>query len=186
MRAFVISIFFAMAATFWSVAACGAPSTAKHAGPPHVVASILPLHSLVAGVMQGVGSPILLVRGGASPHRYAMRPSAAKALNGADIVFWIGPDFESFLLKSIAGMRGVSVALSRSDGVRLLPAREGGVWANHADSHKDIHTGFQESHKSVDQHLWLDPVNAQAMVQSIAAALTKVDPENSAAYARNS
>jgi zinc transport system substrate-binding protein len=198
MRVFATSIICAMAAAFWSVAAHSASSTAKGGAPLQVVASILPLHSLVAGVMQDVGRPILLVRGGASPHRYAMRPSTAKALNGADMVFWIGPNFESFLVKSIGRIQGASVALTRAEGVRLLPAREGGVWASHSDLHTDSHTdshtgsgmnsltGEQADHKSVDQHLWLDPVNARAMVQSIAAALIKADPANSAVYARNS
>ena len=38
---------------------------------PRVVVSLAPLHSLVAGIMEGVGTPELLVRGGASPHAYA-------------------------------------------------------------------------------------------------------------------
>ena len=35
---------------------------------PRVVVSIAPLHSLVAGVMQGVAEPAVLVTGGGSPH----------------------------------------------------------------------------------------------------------------------
>ncbi len=36
-----------------------------------VVASIKPVHSLVAAVMAGVGTPHLIVRGGGSPHTTA-------------------------------------------------------------------------------------------------------------------
>jgi zinc transport system substrate-binding protein len=70
------------------------------AGAAHaldVVASIKPIHSLVAGVMEGVGEPGLLVRGAGSPHTYSMRPSEAAMLERADVVFWVGPDLEMFL-----------------------------------------------------------------------------------------
>ena len=52
-----------------------------------VVASIKPVQSLVAAVMQGVGSPTLLVQGAASPHTYALKPTDAEALSNADLVF---------------------------------------------------------------------------------------------------
>ena len=40
-----------------------------------VVASIKPVHSLVAGVMAGVGEPALLVKGTGSENSYSLRPS---------------------------------------------------------------------------------------------------------------
>src|SRR3546814_15235155 len=53
-----------------------------------VVASIKPVHSLVAGVMAGAGSPHLIVQGGASPHAISLKPSDATALPAAAVVFW--------------------------------------------------------------------------------------------------
>src|SRR3546814_20182729 len=53
-----------------------------------VVASIKPVHSLVAGVMAGAGSPHLIVQGGASPHAISLMPSDATALPEAAVVFW--------------------------------------------------------------------------------------------------
>ena len=44
-----------------------------------VIASIKPVHSLVASVMQGVGTPGLIVGGSNSPHTYALKPSDADA-----------------------------------------------------------------------------------------------------------
>ena len=55
----------------------------------------LPGSALVAGVLQGVGEPRLLLPGTASPHAYAMRPSDARALEKAELVFWIGPGLEN-------------------------------------------------------------------------------------------
>ena len=59
---------------------------------PNVVATIKPLHSLVAGVMEGVGTPELLIEGAASPHGFSLRPSDAGKLESADLVFWIGEE----------------------------------------------------------------------------------------------
>src|SRR3546814_1058086 len=61
-----------------------------------VVASIKPVHSLAAAVMQGAGSPHLIVAGGASPHATSLKPSDAAALEQAAVVVWIGEGLEAF------------------------------------------------------------------------------------------
>ena len=66
-----------------------------------VVASIKPIHSLVSYLMDGVAKPDLIVDGYASPHGFAMKPSHAKMLQNADIVFWVGEDLENFLEKPL-------------------------------------------------------------------------------------
>jgi len=161
-----------------------------------IVASIKPLHSLVAGVMQGVGKPLLLVPGGASPHDYNLRPSDARALNQAQVVFWIGPELESFLIKPLrnTGDKVRSVALLDAPGVMTLPLREGGAWEPHQHGHDQPATDNLPDHEhkheddheaSRDAHLWLDPVNASAMVQQIVATLSEADPAHRADYERN-
>ena len=55
-----------------------------------VIASIKPLHSLVSYVMDGVGTPGILVDGSSSPHTFQLKPSHATMLQEADIMFWIG------------------------------------------------------------------------------------------------
>lgn len=98
-----------------------------------VVASILPVHSLVAGVMEGVSRPTLLVPGGASPHSFALRPSDARRLEAAQAVFWVGPAMETFLVRPLTALaRGaVVVSLAEAEGVTRLSFREGGPWAGH-------------------------------------------------------
>lgn len=108
----------------------------------NVVASIKPVHSLVAGVMQGVGEPVLLVKGASSPHSYSLRPSEARALEQARVVFWIGERLESYLAKPLRALSAAAlvVALSEADGVRLLATREGGVWQKHAPGERGEET----------------------------------------------
>ena len=113
--------------------------TALAADPVKVVASIKPVHSLVAGVMRGVAEPALLVKGATSPHSFNLRPSDARALNQADMVFWVGEDLETFLTKPIDSLadKAHPVALMEESDLLLLPTREGGAWEKHEDHHDD-------------------------------------------------
>jgi len=161
---------------------------------PNVVASIKPVHSLVAAVMAGVGEPTLIVKGAASPHTYALKPSDAGALESADIVFWTGHGMELFLgdaLETLADKATV-VELADSPGITLLPVREGGAFEPHSDGDEDHdehehddHAGHGHEHGEGDMHFWLDPENAKLMVTQIAATLSEADPENAASYAAN-
>src|SRR5690348_18258340 len=112
------------------------PSLAA-AAAPKVVVSIKPIHSLLAGVMAGVGEPRLIVAGGSSPHVYSLRPSDARKLEGAQLVFWVGPILEGFLEKPLSALAGKAqiVELDRSASVTLLPARHGGDWEADEDEH---------------------------------------------------
>ncbi len=119
----------------------GSPIADSATAGTEVVASIKPVHSLVAGVMAGIGEPHLIVRGGGSPHGFAMRPSDARALASAGLVFWIGPDMEGFLdgpLDKLAGDATI-VALGAAPGLTRLAVRDSGAWEGHR--HDDDHGG---------------------------------------------
>ena len=189
-----------------------ATSAAGHAAPK-VVASIKPVHSLVASVMQGVAEPQLIIEGAGSPHTYSLRPSQARALQEADLIFWIGHELEAFLEKPVEtiGTGAKSVELIDAHGLVKLPFREGGAFEGHdhgehggehghADHDEDKHDdhaghdhdethghddGHGHAHGAFDAHIWLDPENAKAMVMEIAEALSAADPDNAAAYEAN-
>jgi zinc transport system substrate-binding protein len=160
---------------------------------PNVVASIKPVHSLVAAVMAGVGEPALIVRGSASPHTYALKPSDAGALESADIVFWTGHGMELFLADALETLatEATVVELAESPGITLLSVREGGAFEAHAhdgEAHGEEehdHEGHDHEHGEGDMHFWLDPENAKLMVTQIATTLAEADPENATAYQAN-
>ncbi|MCC0016982.1 MAG: zinc ABC transporter substrate-binding protein, partial [Rhodobiaceae bacterium] len=103
-----------------------------------VVASIKPVHSLVAAVMGNTGRPKLIVDGAGSPHTYSLKPSQARMLEDAKLVFWIGHDLEAFLEKPLETLSGGAqvVALSKADGMKLLELREGGTFEAHDHGHE--------------------------------------------------
>ena len=167
-------------------------TTATAADAPKVVVSIKPIHSLVAAVMQGVGTPDLIVDGAASPHTYALKPSNARSLQEAKVVFWVGPGMEAFLQKPLAalGSNATIVELDDAPGITKLKFREGGAFEPHddGDEHEasDDHAhGHNHDHGEFDTHLWLDPHNAKALVSEITTSLVAADPANALTYQAN-
>jgi zinc transport system substrate-binding protein len=142
---------------------------------PLVLATIKPVHSLAAAVMRGAGTPELLVQGAQSEHSYALKPSDTEKIAHARVILEIGPDLETYLARPLAALpNGDVVVLEHARGVHLLPARRGGLWQDEPDE------------SSKDPHIWLDPANAAAMTQAIAAALVRADPGHGSLYAANS
>lgn len=163
-------------------------STTLAQAAPKVVATIKPIHSLVAAVMAGVGEPYLVVKGAASPHTYALKPSDAGAIEAADVVFWTGHGMEVFLADKLPTLapNATTVALSEAEGVERLPIREGGMFEahDHGEEGDADHEGH-DHHGEADMHMFLDPMNAKAMVVTIADTLAEADPENASIYAAN-
>lgn len=159
---------------------------AAAAETPHVVVSVAPLHSLVSGVMAGLGVPKLLVRGAASPHDTSLRPSDARALTRAQVVIWAGPVLETFLVKAVAVLARNArvVTLTEEASLRRLPlpgsAPGTGAGGGAGDGARP---GALPG--AVDPHLWLDPANARRMVAIFAATLAEAYPDHAAAYRAN-
>ena len=118
-----------------------------------VVATINPVHSLVSGVMAGVGEPHLIVRGATSPHNFSMRPSDAEMLENAHVVFLIGEAMETSVAGSIDTLAADArvVELAEIDGLVRRPLREGGNFEEnhehaHDAGHEDGETGEHVDH----------------------------------------
>jgi len=156
---------------------------------PKVVVSIVPIHSLVAGVTQGVSEPTLLVPVGTSPHTYALKPSDARALQSADLIVWVGEQLENYLDKPLASLAGKSriIEVADIDGLTFYHVREGGAFDTHDHGDHDDHAGHKHDHADHedDMHLWLDPDNAKLIVARVAAELGTIDPVNATRYQDN-
>ena len=178
-----------------------------------VVTSIKPIHSLVSYIMEGVGSPDLIVDGYNSPHGFSLKPSHAKMLQEADIVIYVGEGVEEFLekpLESIAS-NAVKFELLGQSGIKKLKFRERNIFGDHDDhddhghgkkkkahddhddhdkkAKKDDHDDHghdDHGHGEFDPHIWLDPMNAKIIVKKVTNQLSKLDKENSSIYKSNS
>ncbi|UWQ81430.1 zinc ABC transporter substrate-binding protein (plasmid) [Leisingera sp. S132] len=142
-----------------SAAALLAGAGAVAAEVPRVAADIAPVHGLVARVMQGLGEPALVVPPGASPHGYAMRPSEARALDQADLVFWLGEALTPWLEAPLEELAGDAhrIELLEARGTTVLPFREGARFEAHDHGEHDNHghqehAGGHEGHAEHGEH----------------------------------
>ena len=178
------SIFFAIISSFLSFSA---------KADINVVTTIKPLHSLISNVMKGVGEPSLIIEGTANPHNFVLKPSHAKLLEDADIIFWIGGDLEAFMEKPLSSLAkdAEKISFIELGTIEKLKFREDNIFDH--DDHED-HDGHKEdehddhdehNHGEFDAHLWLDPVNAKKMVIEISHELSELDPANKNTYMAN-
>ncbi|MGY2574226.1 zinc ABC transporter substrate-binding protein [Vibrio sp. C8] len=178
-----------------------ATASQTYAQVPKVAVDIAPLHSLVTQVMDGVGEPDLLIRPEASPHDYHLRPSEAKALSQAEVVFWIGEGLTPWLEKPLSSLASsaTKVEMMEIEETTLYSFREGATFEAHVHSeeghdehheheeHEHDHDAHHDPHHHGDHdpHVWLDPKNAEVWVEAIAGALSNVDAEHAHVYKDN-
>ncbi len=121
-----------------------------------VVTSIKPIHSLASYLMDGVGKPDLIVDGYSSPHGFALKPSHAKMLQEADIVFWVGEDMENFMVKPLNSIakKAEKIELMEIKGINKLKFRERNIFDGHDDhGHKeDDHDDHAKKEDDHDDH----------------------------------
>jgi len=179
-----------------------------------IVTSIKPVELIVSAIATEDMQTTSLVPPGSSPHNYTMKPSQRRALENADVIFWVGPDMETFLNRLLAGEE------FRSRTVALMDAEQESGEASHDehghDEHADDHHGQahdehandhhghahheeakeQEQHHEghghahdhgdgEDPHIWLDPELAIDMAETIRDALSALEGVDGAALNEN-
>ena len=172
-----------------------------------VVTSIKPIHSLASYLMDGIGKPGLIVDGYASPHSFSMKPSHAKMLQNADIVFWVGEGMENFLKKPLSSIakKAEKIELMEVKELNILKFRERNIFDEHNHDDHDDHAKKEDDHDDhdhddhakkeddheghahgeYDSHIWLDPMNAKIILNEMAEHLIENDTENASKYKNN-
>ena len=172
-----------------------------------VVTSIKPIHSLASYLMDGIGKPGLIVDGYASPHSFSMKPSHAKMLQNADIVFWVGEGMENFLKKPLSSIakKAEKIELMEVKGLNILKFRERNIFDEHNHDDHDDHAKKEDDHDDhnhddhakkdddheghahgeYDSHIWLDPMNAKVILNEMVEHLIENDAENASKYKNN-
>lgn len=123
-----------------------------------VLATFAPIYSLTANVVGDSADLAMLLPGNAGPHGFALSPKDLKKVASADVIVANGAGVEEWLEKALQ-------TAARPDAVRVIATERIKPLGN--------------------PHVWLDPVLAITMVETIRDALEKRDPENSKNYERN-
>ena len=145
-----------------------------------VVVSIKPIHSITTMLMDGIGTPKLLLNSSDSAHTFHLKPSQIRMLSKSDLVITISDDFETGLRKAlknvkkdshfkVSSLNQLNTLKSRGEEIYEVNEEEEG---NHADHTNDL-------------HLWLDVDNMQLISQHISNLLIELDPANESKYSEN-
>ena len=152
------------------------PVSAFSTAAPQIITSITPLYALATVIAGNNARVELLINDGSSPHSFRLQPSAALALQQADLVIWIGPDLEGKLARPLHSLVKTGHLLTVID--LPLPVKL-------HNRHPGMHDEHEHSKNSIDPHVWLDPDNAAAIATAIADWLAEIDPDNAEHYRAN-
>ena len=144
-----------------------------------VVVGIAPVHSLAQAVMGNTGKAELIIPPDQSPHSVRLRPSQARLLQNAKLLFYISEEFERFMPAALRSLPPSVRAVSVLEGIDLLPYRDEDRDHDKHDDHDD------HGHGEYDLHAWLDPVRAKEIVDVIARELSAVHPDKKETYQAN-
>ena len=131
----------------------------------NVVASILPLRAIVARIMAGVGKPIVLLKPYQNAHHGSLKPSQARLMAKADLLFWMGPELEIFL------SHGIETLVKNGRAVSMITQAETSLLHNEQGQ--------------ADFHLWLSPQNIYRLAQLVAGKLSQYDEAHQTQYTQN-
>src|SRR5680860_196339 len=148
----------------------------------HILAAIKPLELLVRAVATEDMHSSTLVPAGSSPHNYSMTPSKRRALEDADVIFWVGPEMETFLSRLLTGSEfgERSVALMEPDDDHSSNDK------SHEENHEEQSREHEHDHgDGEDPHIWVDPQMAVTMAESIRDTLAGLDGADKPALDRN-
>lgn len=143
---------------------CGGCTSPRQTDGEPLYVSILPLRSLVQGIVGDDFDIEVLVPPGASPETFEPTPRQFVGLNKARMVFNVGLiDFENTLLAKVEDQEKV-VNLSR--GIELIA----GTCSHGSHGHTHTH--------GIDPHVWTSPRALQKMAENAYEAIRKAYPDS--------
>ncbi|WP_039056632.1 zinc ABC transporter substrate-binding protein ZnuA [Enterobacter sp. Bisph1] len=158
-------------------------SSAAQTANAAVVTSLKPLGFIASAIADGVTSTEVLLPDGASEHDYSLRPSDVKRLQNADLVFWVGPEMESFMSRSAGQLPPQKlVTMAEIDGVKALLMKGADEDEEEHDGghHHDEKGDADHHHGEYNMHLWLSPEIALLSAVAIHKKLVEVMPQSRA------
>ena len=142
-------------------------------GALSVVCTNFPCYDFARQVAGDAANVALMIHPGVEVHSYEPSPSDILMIGDADLFVYIGGEGDAWVDNIMTSFDpgDAPESLRMMDCAALLEEEEG---EDHAHSMPEY-----------DEHIWTSPVNAMAMVNAVADALSQVDPDNAEKYRTN-
>ena len=148
---------------------CAFSVSAQDNAKPLVVTSIKPLAIIVKSAFKDRVRVEYIMPAARSPHDVVIKLSDMRKLSAADLVFWIGPEFETRAAKQF-------LAVSEKKRVNAMALIDSEQTLTATDSHDHDHD-HDHSH-DVDPHVWLSPTLARQLVAELGVSCVFVEPQH--------
>lgn len=147
------------------VSACGSSKGPATNAKPQVVTAFMPLQWAAQQVGGDAFSIASVTRNGSEPHDVTLDARAIETLEKADVVVYIGdqfqPDVQRIVDQLPKGVRRLNVLDIPGMDLRMAPATP---------------EGSEPFKGKYDPHIWLDPIRMKLVANAIANELRSLDP----------
>lgn len=132
----------------------------------------------------------VMVGPGQNPHMYDPTPRQMTELSEAQLYFRIGVAFENVWMDRLAAINPGMRIVDTREGIALRQIEahlhdEGGEHAHEQEGYREHqHEDGYEDHE-MDPHIWMNPKLVIIQAETIAQALSEVDPDHADVYAEN-
>jgi zinc transport system substrate-binding protein len=135
-----------------------------------VVATFYPLYDFAQNVGGDKVSVTILVPETVDVHDFEPTPSSIAQVAGANVFIYNGADLEPWISQVVSSADNSKlVVVDSSQNITLLP----------------VSPQFQKDNRTVDPHIWLDPVLAKQQVKNILQGLIRADPADQQYFTTN-
>ncbi len=154
-------------------AAPAAPAAPEASERLQVVTTLFPLYDFSKTLLGDAGEVSLLLPPGVEPHAFDPTPQDIVRISKADVFIYTGGMMEPWAQEVLAGIENDGlVVIDASQGITLAEEEDHGP--EEGEAHPE---GEDEAEHGTDPHIWLDPVLARQMTETIAEDLVKAAPE---------
>jgi len=159
-KAFCLSLFFALCSLASAV-------SAQEKGKPLLVTSIKPLAIIAQSAFKDNVTVEYLMPAALSPHDVVIKLSDVRKIADADLVLWIGPEFEVRSAKQFANVPLEKLVTAMD----LLEADHQGSAHNehHVEDYQE--SSHDDHHGGIDPHIWLSPEIVKQLVHRLSDRL---------------
>lgn len=149
-----------------------------------VYTSFYPMYDFASKIGGDKIDAVNMVPAGTEPHEWEPTAADIAGLEEASVFIYNGAGMEHWVEDVLESIQNDSlIAVEASKGLTLL---EGHHDDEEEHSEEEEHSDEDEhSHGEFDPHVWLDPMNAKAEMESIKNSFIQADPDNKDYYEAN-